>query len=178
MKKNQNLIRLTLSALFLAAAYVLPFLTGQIQQIGNMLCPMHIPVLLCGFICGAPWGAAVGAAAPLLRSLTLGMPKLFPSAISMAFELAVYGFMTGLLHKLLPKKKGCIYLSLLISMIAGRLVWGLVQFILLGFDMTKFPFSAFIAGAFTNAVPGIILQIILIPVLVMVIEKVSKDIKS
>lgn len=174
MKKNEKLIRLALSSVFLATAYVLPFLTGQIQQIGNMLCPMHIPVLLCGFICGAPWGAAVGITAPLLRSLTLGMPVLFPGAVSMAFELGVYGFLSGLMYKILPKKKIFIYVSLLVSMIAGRLVWGLVQFILLGFDMTKFPVSAFIAGAFTNAVPGIILQIILIPILVMVVEKTTK----
>ncbi len=174
MKKNEKLIRLALSSVFLATAYVLPFLTGQIQQIGNMLCPMHIPVLLCGFICGAPWGAAVGITAPLLRSLTLGMPVLFPGAVSMAFELGVYGFLSGLMYKILPKKKIFIYVSLLVSMIAGRLVWGLVQFILLGFDMTKFPVSAFIAGAFTNAVPGIILQIIFIPILVMVVEKTTK----
>ncbi|MBR3767446.1 MAG: ECF transporter S component [Clostridia bacterium] len=173
MKKNEHLIKLALSSVFLALAYVLPFLTGQIQQIGNMLCPMHIPVLLCGFVCGAPWGVAVGIIAPLLRSLTLGMPVLFPNAVSMAFELAVYGFMTGLLYKALPKKKGFIYISLLISMIAGRGIWGIVQFSLIGFDATKFGFSAFIAGAVTNAVPGIILQIVLVPILVMVIEKVN-----
>ncbi len=177
MKRHSNIINLALSSVFLALAYVLPFLTGQIQQIGNMLCPMHIPVLLCGFVCGAPWGAAVGIAAPLLRSVTLGMPVLFPNAVSMAFELCVYGSVSGLLYNILPKKKGYIYLSLVISMISGRIVWGIVQFVLLGFDMTKFPFSAFIAGAFTNAVPGIILQIALVPVVVMVIEKVNKDAK-
>lgn len=175
MKKNEKLTRLALSSFFLAAAYVLPFLTGQIQQIGNMLCPMHIPVLLCGFICGAPWGTAVGITAPLLRSFTLGMPVLFPGAVSMAFELGVYGLTSGLLYKILPKKKVYIYVSLLCAMVAGRLVWGAVQFVLLGFDMTKFPFSAFVAGAFTNAVPGIILQIALLPVLVMVIEKNNKS---
>ncbi len=178
MKRNDNLIKLAVSSVFLALAYTLPFLTGQIQQIGNMLCPMHIPVLLCGFICGAPWGAFVGAAAPLLRSLTIGMPVLFPNAVAMAAELAVYGLMTGILHKVLPNKKGYIYISLLLSMISGRLVWGFVQFILLGFNTAKFPFSAFIAGAFTNAVPGIILQIVLIPVLVMIIEKVNKNMKT
>lgn len=178
MKKNDSIFKIALSSLFLALAYVLPFLTGQIQQIGNMLCPMHIPVLLCGFICGAPWGAAVGIIAPLLRSLTLGMPVPFPGAVSMAFELCVYGFLSGLLYKVFPKKKVFVYLSLIISMIAGRVVWGIVQFMLLGFDMTKFGFSAFIAGAFTNAVPGIILQLVFIPVLVIVVEKINKDTKK
>ena len=72
MKKQNHLVTLALSAMFLALALVLPFLTGQIQQIGNMLCPMHIPVLLCGFICGAPWGGMVGIMASILRSILLG----------------------------------------------------------------------------------------------------------
>lgn len=78
MKKHNQLLKMILSALFLALAYVLPFLTGQIPQIGSMLCPMHIPVLLCGFICGWPWGLVVGFISPLFRSLTtLGMPPAF-----------------------------------------------------------------------------------------------------
>ncbi len=172
--KNKNIVNLVLASLFLAAAYVLPFITGQIREIGNMLCPMHIPVILCGFVCGAPFGAVVGFIAPLLRSLTLGMPVLFPGAVSMSAELCVYGLLSGLLYKLLPKKNVFIYVSLLISMISGRLVWGFMQFCLLGFNTGKFPFSAFVAGAFTNAIPGIILQIVLIPVLVMVIEKITE----
>ena len=82
--KKTNLVKMILSALCLALAYVLPFLTGQIPEIGAMLCPLHIPVLLCGFVCGPAWGAAVGFIAPLLRSLTLGMPPLFPTAVCMA----------------------------------------------------------------------------------------------
>ena len=160
-----------ISALMLALAYVLPFLTGQIPEVGSMLCPMHIPVLLCGFICGWPWGLAVGFTAPLLRSLTLGMPPLFPSAVCMAFELAVYGAIAGLMHRLLPKKRGYIYLSLLVAMLAGRIVWGIAMLVCLGITGGTFTFSAFIAGAITNAVPGIILQIILIPLLIMLIER-------
>ena len=97
MKKN-NLFRMILSALFLAVAYVLPFFTGQIPEIGSMLCPMHLPVLLCGFICGWYWGLAVGFIAPLFRSLILGMPVMFPMGICMAFELAAYGAVAGLMH--------------------------------------------------------------------------------
>ncbi len=162
--------KMILAALFLALAYVMPFLTGQIPEIGAMLCPMHIPVLLCGFVCGWQWGAAVGIVAPLLRSLTLGMPPLFPTAICMAFELAVYGAIAGYMHRLFPRKKGFIYCSLLIAMISGRLIWGAVMFICMGIGGGAFTFSAFLAGALTNAIPGIIAQIALVPVLVMLLE--------
>ncbi len=168
--KNKNLFRMILSALFLAVAYVLPFLTGQISEIGSMLCPMHLPVLLCGFVCGWYWGFAVGFIAPLFRSLILGMPVLFPMGISMAFELAAYGTVEGLLHKKLPRKKPYIYISLIVSMIIGRMVWGFAMFVCTGISGGAFTLSAFVSGAFTNAVPGIILQIVLIPLLVMIIE--------
>lgn len=163
-----------LASMFLAIAYVLPFLTGQIQQIGAMLCPMHIPVLLCGFICGWPWGLAVGFIAPLLRSMTLGMPPLFPKAICMAFELATYGAVSGAMHKVLPKKKVSVYCSLLTAMLAGRLVWGAAMFICMGLKGGSFGFAAFLAGAVTNSLPGIIIQILLIPVLVVRIHIIPK----
>ncbi len=160
-----------LAALFLALAYVMPFLTGQIPEIGSMLCPMHIPVLLCGFICGWPWGLAVGAVAPLMRSmLTGGFPPLYPSAICMVFELAAYGLVSGLLHRLLPRKKPFIYCSLLIAMIVGRIVWGTAMFVCMVIKGSGFSFAAFISGAFTTAVPGIIVQIILIPPIVMLLD--------
>lgn len=159
------------AALFLALAYVMPFLTGQIPEIGAMLCPMHIPVLLCGFVCGWPWGLAVGFTAPLFRSLILGMPPLFPAAVCMAFELGVYGLVSGLMHKLLPQKKPYIYCSLITAMILGRLVWGAAMFICLGISGSCFTFAAFLSGAVVNALPGIVLQIILIPVLVMLLER-------
>ena len=170
MKYHKKLLKLILAALFLAMAYVLPFMTGQIPEIGSMLCPLHIPVLLSGFILGWPWGMAVGFIAPLFRSLTLGMPPLFPKAVSMAFELSAYGAMSGLMHRVFPKKKGFIYLSLLISMLVGRFVWGIAMLICTGVNGTGFAFSAFIAGAFTNALPGIALQILVIPPLVMMLD--------
>ncbi len=175
MKKQNQLINLALASMFLALAYVLPFLTGQIPQVGKMLCPMHIPVILCGFVCGGPWGMIIGFAVPLLRSLTLGIPVLFPNAVSMAFELAVYGLVSGVMYRILPKKKIYIYCSLLIAMVAGRLVWGAVQLACMGFDASEFGFSAFWAGAVVNALPGIILQIVIIPVAVMLIEKYKPD---
>ena len=169
--QKTNLKTLVLAALFLAIALVLPFLTGQIPEIGSMLCPMHIPVLLCGFICGWPWGLAVGIIAPLLRSLLFSMPPMFPTAICMAFELATYGAVSGLLYSKLPRKKASIYGALLIAMVAGRLVWGLARFLCTGLDVSAFGLSAFWSGAVATAIPGIIVQLLLIPVLVMALEK-------
>lgn len=170
MKNHNKLLKMVLSALFLALAYVMPFLTGQIPEFGAMLCPLHIPVILCGFICGWKWGLAVGFAAPLLRSFILGMPPLFPTAVCMAFELATYGAVCGIMHNLTPQKSLYIYCSLLTAMISGRIVWGIAMLICLGIAGSLFTFNAFIAGAFINAIPGIIVQIVLIPVLVMILD--------
>lgn len=171
MKKHNEILRMVLAALCLALAYVMPFLTGQIPEIGSMLCPMHIPVLLCGFICGWPWGLAVGLIAPLFRSFTIGMPPLYPTALCMSLELAVYGAVSGWLHRRLPRKKPYIYLSLLVAMLAGRLVWGGAMFLCLGLNGGQFTMAAFLAGAVVNAVPGIVAQIVLIPVLVMAADR-------
>lgn len=172
---SRSLKQLTYSALFLALALALPFLTGQIPQIGGMLAPMHLPVLLCGFVCGGPWGLAVGAVAPLLRSLLFGMPPLYPVAVAMTFELAAYGLLTGILWPLFQKKIknriGAIYAALGCAMVGGRAVWGLARFVMAGLDATAFPFTAFLAGAFTTAVPGIIVQLILVPLIVVGLEK-------
>ena len=170
MSYRNRILKISLAALFLALAYVMPFLTGQIPEIGSMLCPMHIPVLLCGFICGWPWGLAVGIIAPLFRSLTLGMPPPFPTAFCMALELAAYGAIAGLMHNILPKKKPYIYCSLIIAMIVGRLVLGAAMFVCLSINGGGFTISAFLSGAILNAIPGIIVQIVLIPLLVIVLD--------
>lgn len=170
MKTHKSILKLVLSALFLALGYVMPFLTGQVPEIGSMLCPMHVPVLLCGFFCGWQWGLAVGFITPIMRSFILGMPPMFPKAVCMAFELATYGAIAGFLHKKLPRKKPFVYVSLLGAMIAGRIVWGIAMAVCLGINGGAFTFSAFVAGAFTNAIPGIIVQIVLIPVLVMLLD--------
>ena len=168
---NDRTRKLTFSALYLAIALVLPFITGQIPEIGAMLSPMHIPVLLCGFVCGWPWGLAVGLIAPMLRSVLFGMPTMYPTAIAMTFELAVYGALTGILYQLLPRKTWSVYAALILAMIGGRLVWGAAQYVLLLARGTAFTPELFLAGAVINAIPGIILHIVLIPVLVIVLEK-------
>ena len=175
MKTNRETVKITFSAIFLALAFVLPFLTGQIPEIGSMLCPMHIPVILCGFICGWKYGLIVGVVAPLLRSLTLGMPPLFPTALCMSFELATYGVVSGLLFVILPKNKIYIYVSLIISMLVGRIVWGIAMISCMGFDINKFGLLSFWTGGFVNAFPGIIVQIILIPIIIMGYQKLTKE---
>ena len=100
---KKSTLKLVYAGVALALAMLLPLLTGQIQQIGNALCPMHIPVFLCGFLCGWPYGVIVGAIAPILRFAIFGMPVLMPAGIAMAFELAAYGFVSGILYKKLPK---------------------------------------------------------------------------
>lgn len=168
---KQNLKKLVYAALCLALCMVLPLLTGQIPQIGKALSPMHIPVLLCGFLCGWPWGLAVGVIAPVLRSFIFGMPALYPDAVCMAFELATYGAVSGLLYRVLPRKPWSVYAALLAAMVAGRLVWGLVKWLLLGLAGSAFTMEMFLAGALLNAIPGIILHIVLIPIVVLALEK-------
>lgn len=175
LNKNKSLFRLILAAMFLALAMVLPFLTGQIKQFGNALCPMHIPILLCGFFCGPWYGLGIGLIAPLLRFALFGMPPIMPTGVAMCFELAAYGFAAGMLYKLLPKKIPYIYVSLIGAMIVGRLVWGCAMLVLMGLGKAEFGWAAFLSGAVTNAIPGIILQIVLIPVLVMALKKYTYE---
>ena len=169
-KSTKNLV---LAGLFLALGLVLPFVTGQIPSIGNMLLPMHIPVLLAGFVCGWKYGLLVGFLVPLLRSVMFGMPPMFPIAIAMAFELATYGLVSGLLYKMFAKSKFRILIALIGAMIDGRIVWGIATYFLLGINGSQFTLEMFMAGAFINAIPGIIAQLILIPIIVSALERVN-----
>ena len=169
--RNSAILRMAYAAVCLALCMVLPFLTGQIPQIGSALSPMHIPVLLAGFLCGPWWAAAVGAVAPLLRFALFGMPPIFPTGVAMCFELAGYGLVSGLLYRKLPKKPVNVYVSLLTAMLAGRVVWGSVRVLLSGVAGEPFTWAAFMAGAFVNAVPGIIVHSALIPGIVLALRK-------
>ena len=166
MKKQMTVRKTVLAALFLAIGLILPFITMQIPAVGKMLCPMHIPVLLCGYILGGPYGLIVGFITPLLRSVTFGMPVMLPNAICMAFELATYGLVSGILSGKMKKDMRSLYISLIISMLAGRLVWGLVSAIVYALMGSGFTWKLFFMGGFVNAIPGIVIQLILVPVLV------------
>lgn len=170
--KNGTIKNLTLTAMLLAIGLVLPFLTGQIQQIGNMLLPMHIPVFLCALVCGWKYGLPMAFVLPIFRSFLFGMPNLYPNAISMAFELATYAFVAGFLYE--KSRWQCtkaLYRCMLTAMVAGRIVWGVVQAALLGLGGNMFTLQMFLGGALLNAIPGIILQLVLIPVIMVALDR-------
>lgn len=170
-KKTSSTRQLVLAGLFIALGLVMPFLTAQVPAVGSKLLPMHIPVLISGFVLGWPYALLVGFLTPLLRSVIFTMPRLYPTAVSMAFELAAYGAVTSILYHRLPKKNVMVYASLIGAMICGRLVMGAANMILYGVQGNVYSWSLFIAGAFFNAIPGIAVQIVLIPALVLALEK-------
>lgn len=169
---KNNLKNMTLAAMFLAIGMVLPMFTGQIPQIGSMLLPMHLPVFLCALVCGWKYGLPMAFVLPLFRSAVFGMPPMYPTALAMAFELAVYAFVAGFLYE--KSRWQCLkalYRCLLTAMVAGRVVWGIVQVVLLGIGGNAFTFQAFIGGALLNAIPGIILQLILVPAIMVALDR-------
>ena len=166
-----NVHNLVLAAMFLALALVLPFLTGQIPQIGGMLLPMHLPVFLCGLICGWQYGAVVGFVAPLMRMALFVMPPLV-AAVAMAFELAAYGGIAGFLYN--RSRWQCVvalYRALLAAMVGGRIVWAAVRVVMTGVASVPFTWQIFLTEALVNAIPGIILQLVFIPVLMVALDR-------
>lgn len=172
MRKSSCVRQMTLAAMLMALGMVLPFLTGQMPQIGSMLLPMHIPVFFCGLLCGWQYGAIIGFLLPLLRSSIFSMPPMFPTATAMAFELMTYGLVSGLLYGL-SRKQGLFatYRALIVAMIIGRGVWGFAQYLQLSLTGSSFTLEAFLAGAFLQAFPGIILQLVLIPAVLFALDK-------
>ncbi len=171
--KSESIRKIGLSAMFIAIGLILPLFTGQLQNIGNMLLPMHIPVFIAGLICGWKYGMVVGFVLPLTRTVLFGMPVMFPNAVAMAFELMTYGLIVGLIYGLIKKKNVfMLYVALIIAMISGRIVWAVAQIIILGIVGSRFTIQMFVAGAFLNAIPGIILQLVLIP---MIMSRIKMD---
>ena len=173
MKQNRQYVKnLVIAAMMIAVGLELPFLTGQIPEIGNLLCPMHLPVLLCGFLCGWQYGAAVGFILPLLRFVLFGMPPIFPTGVAMAFELATYGFLTGFLYS--RSRWQCVvalYRCLIAAMIGGRIVWAVVRVVLSGVSGQAFTWEMFLSGAFLTAIPGILLQLVFIPAVMVALDR-------
>ena len=168
----KNVKKLAVTAMLFAVGIVLPFMIGQIPAIGKMLLPMHIPVLLCGFIVGWQYGAVIGFMLPIVRGILFGMPPLYPNAIAMAFEMATYGFVSGFLYS--HAKWQCtkmLYVSLIAAMLAGRVVWAFAEVVLLGIGGNMFTWNMFVAGAFLNAIPGIIVQLVLIPFIMVALKR-------
>lgn len=169
---SESTRKLATSAMLFAIGLVLPFLTGQIPQVGSMLLPMHIPVFLCGLICGWKYGLLVGLLLPLTRSALFGMPPVYPNAVAMAFELGTYGLVAGLVYY--AKDYRCmkaLFRAMIAAMIAGRLVWAAAMMVLMGIEGGVFTFELFLTGAVLNAIPGIILQFFLIPAVMVALDR-------
>lgn len=167
-----NVKKLAVTAMLFAVGMVLPFFIGQIPAIGKMLLPMHIPVLLCGFIVGWQYGALIGFLLPIVRGLVFGMPPMYPNAVAMAFEMAAYGFVSGYLYS--HARWQCtkmLYILLVTAMLAGRIVWAFAEVILLGIGGNIFTWKMFAAGAFLNTIPGIIVQLTLIPLIMVALRR-------
>lgn len=170
--KSKIIRRITYCAVLIALGIVLPFLTGQIPEIGSALSPLHIPAILAGFTVGPVWGAVCAFIIPILRSAIFTMPPMFPVACAMAFEMAAYALVAGLLQQVFPKKTGFIYAAQGIAMVAGRIVYG-IMFALFTMNNPNihYTFTAFVTGCFVEAIPGIVLHLILIPPIVIALRK-------
>jgi len=165
--RQSNVKNLILTAMFIAMGLLLP-MAFHAFGLGKAFLPMHIPVLLCGLICGPFYGAICGFITPLLSALFTGMPVLFPTGVAMMAELCVYGILTGFLYR---GKKWNVYPALIVSMLGGRVVSGIMNALLLGLAGTPFGLPIFLTDSFVTALPGIILQIVVIPVLIMLLER-------
>ena len=118
------------------------------------------------------YGAVIGFLLPIVRGILFGMPPLYPNAVAMAFEMATYGFVSGFLYS--HAKWQCtkmLYVSLIAAMLAGRVVWAFAEVVLLGIGGNMFTWNMFVAGAFLNAIPGIIVQLVLIPLIMIALKR-------
>ena len=161
--------KMVLTSLMIAVGVVLPIAFHSIPNAGSILLPMHIPVLICGIICGFPFGLLCGIITPLLSSLLTGMP---PAAYlpAMICELAVYGLVTSLLIRFVRTKSvyANIYISLIGAMISGRIVYGILNSLI--FRAGSYSAQIWLTSAFVTALPGIVIQLILIPLIVLTLQ--------
>ena len=172
-KKTAKTSYLIMALICLAISVVLPMLTDQVPRFGQGLRPMHIPVFIAGFACGPVIGFVVGLAAPMLSLLIHGAPALMQAGFAMSLELATYGLIAGLRYSQLPRKTGSIYVSLITAMIVGRIVWGASMIALSSRDGLRFTYQMFMKYAFIDAMPAILFHIVLIPAVVIALEKAN-----
>ncbi len=158
------------TGLCIAMGIILPFAFHSVPNGGPIFLPMHIPVLICGIICGERYGLLCGMLTPFLSSLLTGMPAapMFPQ---MFCELSIYGFVAGLLFRLVRTKfvLGKTYISLVGAMVAGRLAYGVLNAAI--FRAGNYSFEVWVTAAFITSIPGIILQLIVIPTVVFALVK-------
>lgn len=163
---------LVLSGLLLASGIILPMVFHMFGMMGSIVLPMHIPVLLGGFLLPPTMALLLGIITPLISGLLTGMPVIFPMAVIMAAELGVYGIAASLCTR---KLKLSLIPSLIISMVAGRIAAGLTVAVLVQLFGIKMSPVAYVTGAVVTGLPGIIIQLIFIPALVYAINKFMKS---
>lgn len=179
--KPKALYSMVITAVLLGIGLILPFITGQIQVIAQIISPLHIPVLICGLTCGWKWGLVLGIVLPLLRSVLFQLPPFPNAALPMAFELAVYGCLTGILYPAFVRflrrsnRLPSMIAALIIAMIAGRIAGGAAKGILIAAGIVgsadAFTFSVFFTSYFVTTAPGALIHIIVIPIIVTAVEK-------
>ena len=174
-RSSQSLRRLVIGAMLIAAALVLPMFLGNVQLFMQGVSPMHIPALIAGLTLGPWWGAAVSFIMPLLRGLLFGMPPLMPTGLCMAFELAAYGLITGLLYPIFVRRFGknhvpAILITMLIAMVAGRCVGGVAQALISLGRGGSYGLQAFVTAYFVKTAVGAVLHLIVVPVIVLALE--------
>lgn len=166
--------KLTFGALCLALSLLLPqvFHLIGMQQAGSIFLPMHLPVFLGGMLLGPIYGLFLGIFSPLMSSILTGMPRT-EIVIFMMCELATYGMVSGLLFQYFQfnKKRGGLFSSLIIAMISGRIVYGTV--ITVATYLFHIPMGSFevVLISTLTGLPGIIIQLILVPIIVTSLEK-------
>ena len=170
MNPKNNTRRLVMAALCTALGVVLPLTVHAIPHGGQILLPMHLPVLLCGLTCGGPAGLLCGLLTPLLSHFLTGMPP-GPVLPGMLCELAAYGLLSGVLDRLVHTghRTADLSLRLIAAMLLGRVVYGTLNALV--FSPGQYSFSAFVAGAFVTALPGILIQLAVLPPLVLLLER-------
>lgn len=170
MQKMSNVKKSIITAVCIALCYVIPLMFHGIQNAGNIFCPMHIPVFICGLICGWQYGLLCGIAGPALSSALSGMP---PVAIlpSMMVELAAYGTAAGLMMKLVRTKStyADLYISLIAAIVCGRVLAGLAKALI--FARGSYSMSAWITGSVVTSWPGTVIQLVFIPTIVFALMK-------
>ena len=161
---------LTMTAVCIALGVVLPRAFHAIPNAGSVMLPMHIPVLLCGLICSWQYGLACGILTPVLSHLITGMPPM-AYLPPMIVELAVYGLLAGILVHVIKTKNFLLntYTSLLIAMIGGRICYGIVNALI--FRAGKYSMQIWLTSGFVTALPGIVIQLIVIPALCLALKK-------
>lgn len=167
MNKKITTMEIVLGGMLLASGLLLPMVFHLFGLTGQVALPMHIPVLIGGFFLSPPLALFLGIITPLVSSVLTGMPVLFPMAVIMMFELGTYAFSASLFAR---KMKLPAVTSLILAMIAGRIAAGVTVAMLVQLFGVKMNPVLYIKGAVITGIPGIIIQLIFIPSLIIAIK--------